>query len=76
MKKLLEVIKHPLDPERFHQLLTKKQWVLLFNVVAVAALIISGRLRFSVASIVLTVIALAVVNAVAWLSSKNYPDWK
>jgi hypothetical protein len=31
MKKLLEVVRHPLDPERFHQLLTKKQWFLLFT---------------------------------------------
>jgi len=37
MKKLVEALKHPLDPERFHQLLTK---------------------------------------IMAWLSSRNYPNWK
>jgi hypothetical protein len=76
MKKLLEVLKHPLDSERFHQLLTKKQWFLFFNIAALVALILTGRLRLSVSSILLTVIALGVVNVVAWLSSRNYPNWK
>jgi hypothetical protein len=52
MKKPLEVLKHPLDSERFHQLLTKKQWFLFFNIAALVALILTGRLRLSVSSIV------------------------
>jgi hypothetical protein len=76
MKKLLEVLKHPLDSERFHQLLTKKQWFLFFNIAALVALILTGRLRFSVSSSLLTVIALGIVNVMAWLSSGNYPNWK
>lgn len=76
MKKLLEVLKHPLDSERFHQLLTKKQWFLFFNIAALVALILAGRLRFSFSSILVTVIALGIVNVMAWLSSRNYPNWK
>ena len=76
MKKLLEVFKHPVDSERFHQLVSKKQWFLLFNIGVLLALILTGRLHFSVASIISTVIALGIVNVMAWLSSRNYPNWK
>jgi hypothetical protein len=76
MNKLWEVIKHPLDSERFHQLLSKKQCFLLFNVIGTGSLIITGRLTFSLKSIVIAAIALGVMNAVAWLSSRYYPDWK
>jgi len=65
MKELLEVLKRPLDSERFHQLLT----FLFFNIAALVALILTGRLRFSVSSIVLTLIGLGIVNVMAWLSS-------
>lgn len=73
MKKLLDVIKHPLDSERFHQLVTRKQWFLFFNIAALLALIFIDRLHFSLVSILLTIVALAVVNAMAWLSSRNLP---
>jgi hypothetical protein len=76
MNKLLEVIKHPLDPERFHRLLSKKQCFLLFNLLAIGWAVISGRLLFSISSIVIAAVALAIMNGVAWISSRIYPDWK
>jgi hypothetical protein len=76
MNRLWEVIKHPLDAERFHRLLSKKQCFLLFNLLAIAWAIITGRLTFSLSSIVIAIIALGVMNAVAWFSSQYYPGWK
>jgi hypothetical protein len=74
--KLLDVIKHPLDPERFHRLLTKTQWFVLFNVLAIAGLLLTGRLEWSLKSLVTSAIALLVMNFVAMISARNYPDWK
>jgi uncharacterized membrane protein HdeD (DUF308 family) len=76
MKKLLEVIKHPADSERFHRLVSKKQWFLLFNIGVLLVLVLTRRVHFSVVSIVSLVIALGIVNVMAWFSSKNYPNWK
>ena len=76
MNKLLEVLKHPVDSERFHQLLTKKQWFILFNVGAVAALLVSGRLKWSIESVITSAIALLAINFVAALSARNFPNWK
>jgi hypothetical protein len=71
MKELLEVLKRPLDSERFHQLLT----FLFFNIAALVALILTGRLRFSVSSIVLTVIGLG-LRQCDGMAVLNYPNWK
>jgi hypothetical protein len=76
MKKILEVIKHPLDPERFHRLLSKRQCFLLFNLLAIGWAVITGRLRFSISSIVIAAIALTIMNGVVWISSRIYPEWK
>jgi predicted membrane-bound dolichyl-phosphate-mannose-protein mannosyltransferase len=76
MNKLLEVIKHPLDSERFHQLLTKRQWFILFNIVAIVGLLLTKRLNWSLQSIVTSALALLVVNFVAAISARRYPDWK
>jgi len=74
--KLLDVIKHPLDPERFHRLLTKTQWFVLFNVVAIVGLLLAGRLDWSLKSLVTSAVALLAVNFAAMISARNYPDWK
>ena len=74
--KLLEVIKHRLDSERFHQLLTKRQWFILFNVVGIAALLFTKRLNWSLESIIICAVALVVVNFVAAISARRYPHWK
>ncbi len=76
MNKLIEAIKHPLDSERFHQLLTKKQWFILFNLGTIAALLLTGRLKWSLESVITSVIALLVVNFVAVISVRHFPNWK
>jgi hypothetical protein len=68
--KLLDVIKHPLDPERFHRLLTKTQWFVLFNILAIAGLLLTGRIEWSLKSLVTSATALLVVNFVAMIRSK------
>lgn len=76
MRRLLEVVRHPLDSKRFHQAVSKKQWFLLFNVAAIVALALTGRVKLNAESLIPCVAALGIVNWVAWLSSKHYPDWK
>jgi hypothetical protein len=76
MNRLWEVIKHPLDPEGFHRLLSRKQWFLILNSLAIGWAVVTGRLRFSLISIFTAAIALGIMNAVAWLSGRRYPGWK
>jgi hypothetical protein len=76
MNRLWEVIKHPLDAERFHRLLSRKQWYVSFNVMAIVWAIVTGRLRWSAKSIIIAAFALAVMNTIAHISGRNYPDWK
>jgi len=60
----------------FHELVTRKQWFLLFNLAAIILLVVTGRLEWTVESVVTSLIALAVVNGAAAISARNYPDWK
>lgn len=62
--------------KRFHELVSKKQWFVLFNVVGVIALVLTGRLKWSTESLVTSLIALLVVNVVAAISARNFPEWK
>ncbi len=59
-----------------HELISKKQWFIFFNMGTLVALVLTGRLRWSVESIVTTLIALLVVNGAAAISARNYPEWK
>jgi len=60
----------------FHELVSKKQWFILFNVVAIIALVVTGRLKWSTESLVTSLIALLAVNIVAAISTRNFPEWK
>lgn len=68
--KLVEMMKS------FHEWVSKKQWFILFNVVAVIALAVTGRLEWSTESLVTSLIALLAVNVVAAISARNFPEWK
>ena len=55
---------------------SKKQCFVLFNVVSVVGLVLTGRLKWSAESIVTSLIALLLMNGVAAISAKNFPEWK
>jgi len=61
---------------KLHELVSKKQWFILFNVASVIALAVTGRLKWSAESLVTSVIVLLVMNGVAAISAKNFPEWK
>jgi len=58
------------------QLLTKGQWFLLFNVIAIAFIYLSGNFRFTASDIVSALFALALVNGAALISASKFKDWK
>ena len=61
---------------KLHELVSKKQWFILFNVASVIALAVTGRLKWSTESLVTSQIVLLVMNGVAAISDKNFPEWK
>jgi hypothetical protein len=60
----------------FHRYIGKKLWFILFNVASILYLVLSGRLRLSLESIVGCIVALLLINGVAFISARNFPDWK
>jgi len=48
----------------------------IYNAVLFAALAFSGRLRSDRASVAGVVGGLAIMNLVAWISSRHYNEWK
>ncbi len=48
----------------------------VYNAVLLAALCLSGRLRSDWVSIVAVIGGLAIMNLVAWISSRHYRTWK
>jgi membrane protein YdbS with pleckstrin-like domain len=49
---------------------------IIFNVMMLASLGFTGRLRPDWPSIVAVIVALIVMNFVAWISSRHYKEWK
>jgi len=62
--------------KKLHDLVTRKQWFVLFNLAALAALALSGRLTSSKESLISSLIALLIINGVAAISARNFPEWK
>lgn len=60
----------------FHRLISKRLWFLLFNVCTVAYLIGTGRLRWELVSVLICAGALLLMNGIALISARNFPDWK
>ena len=58
------------------QRLTKKQWFILFNCAAVAALYICGDVHLRADYVVPDLLALIAVNAAALISAGRFKDWK
>jgi hypothetical protein len=64
------------DHSWFEGKISKKQWFLLFNIVSVLFLIGSGKLQFDWISIVSCALALLLINGMALISARHFPDWK
>lgn len=62
--------------KKLQELISKKQWFILFNLVSIVALVLTGRLKWSAESVVASLIVLLVMNGVAAVSARNYPEWK
>lgn len=62
--------------KKLRELVSKKQWFVLFNLVSIVALVLTGRLKWSAESLVTSLIALLVMNGVAAISARNFPEWK
>ena len=60
----------------FHRIISKKMWFLLFNVGATLYMIVFGRLGLDVVSILSFAVALGLLNLIAWISAKRFPEWK
>ncbi len=60
----------------FHEIISRKWWFILFNLGTLLALALSGRLTSSVESAIASLIALLVVNGIAVISARNFPNWK
>jgi len=60
----------------FHRLVSKKLWFLLFNVCSISYLIISGRLRLETVSLLSCGLALLLMNGIALISARHFPEWK
>jgi hypothetical protein len=61
---------------RFHRVVSKSLWFVLFNVVSVGYLMLTGSLRKSWLSIGLNSAALLLINGIALRSTRKFPDWK
>jgi hypothetical protein len=60
----------------FEGKISKKQWFFLFNIVTVLCLVASRKLQFDWVSIVSCALALLLINGLALISAKHFPDWK
>jgi len=61
---------------KFHRAVSKSLWFILFNVVTVSYLAISGSLRWDWLSIGSYGAALLLMNGIALYSTRNFQDWK
>ena len=61
---------------QFHKLVSKKMWFLLFNMGTTFYVIISGTIKWDAVSILSYAVALGLINMIAWISTRNFPDWK
>jgi hypothetical protein len=60
----------------FHKLVSKKLAFVLFNLGTIIYLAASGALEWNWVSLLSYGGALAMMNGIAWFSSRNFPEWK
>ena len=62
--------------KNIYEVIGKKQFFALWNIVALAVMAWQGRLTWDLESILATLIALLVINGLILISARNFPDWK
>jgi hypothetical protein len=62
--------------KNIYEVIGKKQFFALWNIVALAVMVWQGRLTWDLESILATLIALLVINGLILISAGNFPDWK
>jgi hypothetical protein len=60
----------------FHEIVSKKWWFILLNLGTLLVLALSGRVTSSLESPIASLIALLVMNEIAAISARNFPNWK
>ena len=58
------------------QLVTKKQWFIIFNTVTIVVLFLMGDLQFTENSIITNLVVLIICNGLISISANKYTDWK
>jgi hypothetical protein len=58
------------------RLVSKRLWFLMFNVICILYFVVTDSLRFSFESILTAGFALMIMNAIALISARKFPDWK
>lgn len=59
-----------------HRLISRRTFMILFNICGLLAIWADGHMSADVVSFIALVLALAIINALVWRSTKEYPDWK
>jgi hypothetical protein len=59
-----------------HQLISKKTAMVILNLGMLVCFWTSGAVEGTASSIAAAVSAVLIMNAVAWRSGKEFPDWK
>ena len=62
--------------KQFHRVISKKMWFLLFNVGTALYMIVLGHLSWDVISVASFTVALGLINLIAWISTRRFPEWK
>lgn len=62
--------------KKLHDVVSKRQWFILFNVLGVIMLVVTGRLGLSPKSLITGLVALLLMNGIAAISARKYPEWK
>jgi hypothetical protein len=60
----------------FHKAIGKKLWFVIFNVVCIAYLAISGRLEWTAESVVSCIFVMLLMNGIALISARKFSDWR
>lgn len=58
------------------KLISKTLWFVLFNVIGIIYLAVTGTLHWDGVSIFSCGLALLLMNFIAWVSARKYKDWK
>lgn len=65
-----------LPNEPIPKIISKRTWFVLFNIGTTIYAVLFGHLSWDATSIVSYVVGLSLINIIAWVSTRKFPDWK